>query len=1693
MRRTLVGLLGVGCLAALAFLVINVAQGQKIRPVPPIGGPGGGPGGPPGTTPPGTQPGDLSDKGRLILPTDPKQKLKLDAVRDYIHSEDWATVAESVQELLDLPKDVFVQMPVKQADGKEVDTLVGVRVAANRLLGGLPRGKPGVGLEVYKSKHEVTAKTLLTQATADGDKQKFADVAQRYLWTDAGGEAAERLATILLDRGDFMAAAQAFDRLIQRNGIEKLEPLTLYKAAIAFNRGNSQEDKDNKDKVWKQLRTKAPDGLLVAGQTIALDDAEKYLERFRSSVNTSIHDNQLVGYNPSRNGQGVGDTAFMNALLRYSLFLSDDPPSQVRQWVVTEQNSVIKRLESRSEAVIPAFAPITATVTNPKDGKPMTLVVYRDYEGIVARSLKTGKREWASASHWSLEGMFKDSQKRQTLVNWVSQFKDGAGGLGAKPSMLIENSTVGTLSSDGQRAYVIDDLQLPPFHQPFAGNPWGGVPPPQYGGIPQAVRPGIEANKLFCFNIANGKLLWELGGIKTEETPGNLKHDFTDSYFLGAPLPLGGKLYFLNEKKEEIRLVCLDSTKLPPNGAGPRELDDAVAWIQPLGTAKEKILADYGRRTNATHIAYGEGTLVCPTNAGVILGVDMLTHSLLWAHTYSDAPAPPPPGPGMGGMGGFRGGFGGMPGGGPVAPITQDWKSAPPIIADGKVVFTAPDGPELRCLNLRNGAQVWGLKRSENDVYLGGVYAGRVIIVSKKDVRALSLDDARELWRVQTGMPSGRGVASNNVYYVPLKEGLFSDKEKGPGIFAIDVVSGKVVAQTRSKEDPRTHKVEVPGNLSFFDGQVISQSATEIVVYPQLKVKLDLMNELLAKNPNDPKGLYERGELRLDKGERAGAVEDLHKAQKNNPPDDLKPKIEAKLFDAMTELLQHDFEKGQDYLDEYEKLCVVPGGGEEAVKETQRRQASYLCLRAEGRERQGKLGEALTYYLRYGKLPTAQDALLGVVTEPAIRARPDVWARGRIKAMMDTAPADQRKPLEEVIAREWNDTKSSGDLEQLRRFVSMFGDSAAIGKEGRLYLADRLAEREGKADMVDAEAQLLALVNDDDPAFVARAYDGLARLCTRKGLLEDAYAYYKMLQVRFPNTAVRDGKTGTQLVEDLATDKRFLQYMDEPGDVVGKRRFTGDLERDKPNNPQPQHQIFTFDPVGDPLPYLRHHRVGVNQNSNRLKLVDRRTGEDHLDYQLSENFGAYMFAQQMMPNPGFPFNPNQQQAANHFNYHPVGHVVVCNVGQWLVAVDAVNHRKLWEKNLLGDHGPGGTLSYNAAEETLKVLFPDGTYAVVAQGGPVEATYACLLTREGLMALDPLTGKTLWTRSDVSTRCHMFGDSRHIYLVEMNNDGTASTTRAFRAQDGASVAVPNFAALYQKRQRVTGREMLVADTQSAGLFLRLYDVHTGKDLWSDKFPLGTVVMQSQDPDLAGVLAPDGHVTFVSLSQRKVLLKSFVDSNHIKNLKEAHLLADAQNIYVALHVTDPANPQEPWDNLMSNSGLQAITVNGEVYAFKRGSGKIQWHNEVKHEKLVLEQWREMPVLLFTARYQQNGNMFFGGRMPNQAFGDVLIEAYDKTTGKLFFKQPSSDRPVMGQNYLLVHSVSHDVRNGKIELVAQNYKLTITQEGESSAKADGAKEKDTKPAGGTGGAQGTSAPDVPDVPQSVPAQKIEIIKKR
>ena len=107
---------------------------------------------------------------------------------------------------------------------------------------------------------------------------------------------------------------------------------------------------------------------------------------------------------------------------------------------------------------------------------------------------------------------------------------------------------------------------------------------------------------------------------------------------------------------------------------------------------------DTGRRTHAAHLAAGEGILVCPTNAGGLLGVDLLTNSLVWAYGYREKGysattqmgdprfGQPPPGMMFTPQGQLV----------PVPPPSATWKDSPPIIVQGRVVFTAPDAGAVK-------------------------------------------------------------------------------------------------------------------------------------------------------------------------------------------------------------------------------------------------------------------------------------------------------------------------------------------------------------------------------------------------------------------------------------------------------------------------------------------------------------------------------------------------------------------------------------------------------------------------------------------------------------------------------------------------------------------------------------------------------------------------------------------------------------------------------------------------------------------------------------------------------------------------------------------------------------------------------------------------------------------------------------
>ena len=75
---------------------------------------------------------------------------------------------------------------------------------------------------------------------------------------------------------------------------------------------------------------------------------------------------------------------------------------------------------------------------------------------------------------------------------------------------------------------------------------------------------------------------------------------------------------------------------------------------------------------------------------------------------------------------------------------------------------------------------------------MAGVFNGKVLVVGRDSVRALDLfENGKVVWDKKIGQPSGQGVASSGVYYLPLKHGV-NGPDDPPEVCAINVDTGEM-------------------------------------------------------------------------------------------------------------------------------------------------------------------------------------------------------------------------------------------------------------------------------------------------------------------------------------------------------------------------------------------------------------------------------------------------------------------------------------------------------------------------------------------------------------------------------------------------------------------------------------------------------------------------------------------------------------------------------------------------------------------------------------------------------------------------------------------------------------------------------------------------------------------------------------
>ncbi|MBN1911174.1 MAG: PQQ-binding-like beta-propeller repeat protein [Pirellulales bacterium] len=1442
---------------------------------------------------------------------------QMSQARQLIEKERYGEAVRFLGEILESSEDYFFQPdPTKSAH-------VSLKAEAQRLIGQMP----SKGRELYELQFGARAKQTLAEAIREGDAQRLAEVSRRFFHTQAGYEATFLLGVHHHDVGQPLAAALTFQRLRSESGpAERFEPaLSLALATCWVQAGLGEKA----EAVLDDLSRRRPDAQIwIAGKKIRLPEASaNALEWLAAQTGVSsqppaVHPEDWImpGGSASRTAAVTASRPLLN--LVWQAPASEHPLASA----ILRQRT---RLDAeRNSILMPEVRPLAVG----------NVVLTRSLRGLVAIDFTTGKRLWEAPtddlldnSHSALRSVYTQPGQLESMIC----------------HRVWSDRIFGELSSDGELVFAVEDLGLGTTRQAAQTVFIQGrrVENPAWPS---------EYNRLAAYSIRTGKLVWHLGGGEEFGLPE------ANSFFLGPPLPLMGRLYQLAETGGEIRLLALEAS------TGKR------LWSQQIAVPEQDISQDGLRRQYAVTPSYADGILVCPTTNGAIVAVELASRSLLWGYRYGFEDE-------MNGrhmrrrfIGSMS--YGNMPG---------TWIGDDVYLCNGRVLTASGDSQHLHCLRLVDGELLWKIP-SQGDLFVACVHDDVVVLVGQRQIRAVNLSNGLNAWGGRAiplpgeSMPSGRGVATDDTYYLPLNSS---------NVVSIDLKNGAIRHLARSRNG------HVAGNLIAHRGKILSQSATGLEAFHQLDTLKDHVDSALIKKPQDAETLTLHAEILLDEGKREEALADLRRAYATDP----RVRTRELLRETLLAGLADDFVTYRNAVDEIKPLLDGPV-----------QQMTFLRLMADGLETQEEWDDALTHYLQLIDWSDKYPGLMNVSKDLSVH--PDRWLQARLATLRQAAPPEVVEKLDQVARKLLAEAIHEEKTSRLERFLAVFGSHPLAAqaaqalveryeKDGRLLAAERLLRwNEGTCDRTTSPATLVELAN----------------LYRRARKQTDATACYRELAQKYADTVCYQGKTGSQLVEELPADDPVRIGLAETPWPTGHVETT---TRSSTNRSY-RYGNYSIPFRGEAGPFFDGQNAQYQSSQRQLAMVDS-SGRERWRVSIS------------------PTNNQSGYSSYHSNMAHLlasGHLLLMTTGTQYHALDTSapgkNPRLLWSQDFSnivepdpeGPSLPPGTMNWLSRQWGIGYDYPPllSRGALQSRFEGLAAVFSprffCYAHFRRCVAIDPLTGETLWVRRGLPRGSILLGDAKHIYLLppDRGPDGSHKAI-VLRALDGEQFAARRSVPGMEHWMAYGDGKVLIRKSTGSEYHLEMFDIWEQRVTWkSDSFHGNSQVAALNG--VVGIVEPAGRFCLLQMSDGK---KLFHDKLHVEpNLQEIMLLESGDQYVLVVQ----SQYRHGGIHLGSLQGVRSYPVReGRLYAFDR-NGKKLWPDypqgvPVTNQQIILDQPSGLPVIAF-------GSQIYNPNEKGSQQWRTAILMLDRRTGRKII-----DEKLTNQAHFF--SMSGDATNKTIHL--------------------------------------------------------------
>ena len=1455
----------------------------------------------------------------IFVPADHEARQRLSRAQKAADEQRYADAVVELKGMLafNAVDDVFLGKP--GAD----DAQTSLKTQALRILGGLPQP----GREAYERELGAQARAELKTAIRDGNLEAIGDVSRRFFHTQAGYEATLLLGRVLLDQGQPLAAALAFKRVWDLEPVRgRYEPeLSILLATSCLHARQLEQAAD----VLKSLRQRQPAAKIRFGEReVALftrdDEAVAWLGGLVGAASESRRDaapSEWVMFrgNESRTAASAGGLPLVHLLWKTDKNTRVSPQD-------AERISRLSKGRQDREGLVPSLQPLIVG----------DYVVFRTAERVYGVTLHTPAGNPSGACRWFYP--YDDGEEiGDDPTPQPPGQRPGAANVSSRDSRLQqrlwEDQAYGQMSSDGELVFFLSEL--PYETRPAAASRRGPFGPNGF------IRGGKRETSLCAISLhREGALVWEIK-TKAAEDP-----NLAGGVFLGPPLPLGGKLYALAEFNSEIRLLCLNAKT------------GSLEWKQPIAAMQNwPIEVDAGRRLAGATPSYADGVLVCPTSGGGAVAVDLATRTLRWGYQYPRADT---------GLGMDQMMFGMRPARGDGSQPVGHWVDGAVTIAGGGVLLTPVESDKLHCLDLITGKARWPAQPRGELLFVGCVYQNKAVLVGKNLVKAINLATGEAAWKqvvdLEGETPLGRGYSDSRFYYLPVSPAQ---------LWKIDLETGDVATKM---------KTEIPlGNLVAAGEQLISQGPEFTAAFylaEPLRLKVE---QRLAKNADDVWALTHRGEILLQQGQPASALDSLRKAQRLQPNNQT---ARESLCRAIVTLLRQDYAQYQHLAPEAETL----------LDEDPQLKRDFYRLRASGLQKSGQPKEAFHALLTLSEQVVDPADNSPEMVESGWYVNRNRWIQGQLAALFKAADETTRKELAASLQVRLPAAIKSRGVGPLRDFVEQF-HFHPISRPAQLELARRLhaAGAELEAELLTGE---LAIAND--PASAGPAWAILARIYSQSGRADLALDCFARLETEFAQIQCEGAKSGRECVAEAR------QQSPASLEKNAARWGSGQLEFSQPEKPVSEE-------------YARQQIImagfyGVAARETRCTYLSRE------ETVLVRNGLGQIVSRLQTPRVG----ANERSPYSAFaEIRPVakmnGNLIVLCVHNELLALNGLESGAagkeseppagaaeplLWRQSLL-DRPESSKVaplrpSANPLTQGSRLASGDSRSPIQLQFGAVTAQGVYFQRGRGLQCVSPLTGATIWERPLAEGVCELFGDEEVVVVVPSGAD----TAQIYSAIDGALLDRRKIDRA-ENRWAVCGRRVLAwelaEDKDEPEVRLRLYDAaRQGTGLWSRQVARGAKGCLIQNEELA-LLEPNGQLTVVSLRDGRQLWTQRLAPEAALE----HLVVLRSATRYLVFVCTPGSDAPPNTNYqpVNLAGIRSMLIHGRVYACERANGRLQWQTPayLGGHGLWLDQPVDSPLLVFV---RQTARM----RTASAVQTDHALFCLDQRDGSLAYSNDS-----------------------------------------------------------------------------------------